>query len=724
MGVLCSRCRNTGDSTSSSDFDEEEEEQRGDDFSITPAPTAVAGPPPSSRRRSELRSASATPDSERRISGFSSDSVKRNFGGGDGMNVASVRNFNASGPAGGGNSEAASVPRVSERQLNPFHPENDCTDTGRMTPNPTDDFECPAENPSSPAGVDGSTSPFVDRRGSGGDLGASDSSLKGNPSTDLAAVAKVTPFNRQNAESQGILNEPYDSRIGKYLQNKFIRGLALVKVNEGINHPFVCQHAVLLGALQDLKGERVRSSYFSLPDLARRADIILKFRVAQSNEQFNAALLGKNGVFVIPDVLPGEQSQDNHNTKGVSTQQRANNRSILYAACGGEPYLTSVLTQYLPVQPGKAARRKLETEIHTTLTTSTVAPTVIRKGRKSRVKYDREALMWMTSGTERAATFLHTLVPDALMNLDLIDLSVERAPSVAAKMSLTKLYDVAKERAFAAAAAVGNPHGPEFFRLPNVELSVVYIRNNFLYSATTSGFIPPSVFFIHADQSFPEIVEMIEADPLQSGTDDDDTRSVHSLRSTVSTNSMSSTSSASKLVAPKMRYDIPAGTRHMANLGSLIRSSTTRHLDAASAPLIAVVIATPTFWNVLQKTDVAEMMKCMLDLDKSVMLRSALSDDVAPLIRRYRTLRSFVKKCEAEQKLMAAHEEAAAVSSAPPHPSSSGSPVAPLAPRRLRNMNQDMCETLRDEAVLRCGKDETNRNKCAVSLLTIRVDRL
>lgn len=742
MGNFCTTRKE--ESTSDDDDYEDDDDDQREVFSPTPAPVAVAaahGGPAGSERRGSL----ASNDARLASTGGSVGSQ-----GKAGRAVSQSTTHGPERPAGNQvhdilrnhpqptSPATPALPVATGKQLNPLQADNDCTDTtGRQSP----EFEAPGEDASSPAGIDG-VRPQFGRSSSS----SADSSNVSNSSSIVAVTSKIQAGGSSHLEQPGIANEPYDVRISKTLQNKFIRGLSLVKVNEGVAHPFVSQFGMLLGAMQDLKGERLRQSHFSLQQLSLKAEIVLRFRVSQNNELFNAALVGKNGVFIAPEIIPGDIPQESisRGFAGLPVTHKAN-RSILYAAACGIPYLANVLTQYLPVQAGRVSKRKLESEIHVTRATSTVAPTAIRKGRKCKLfgKYDREALMWMTSGTQHAASFVHTLLPDALMNLDLIETDLERAPAVAAKMTLMKLYDVAKDRAFAHAAlhsstgSHGESHAsqgvaataPEFFRIPNVELSLVYIRDNMLYSSTSSGFAPPSVFVIHADKSFPEIVELCETE-----SDIDDTQSVQSFRSS-STASMSSTGS-SRFNAPKMRYEIPPGTGMSVDLGNLVATSAAEHPDASTPPLLAVVIATPTFWNAVSKHDVAEMVKCMMDLDKSVLLRAALSNDVAPLIRKYRMLRHFVRQCEVEQKYVAAHEAAAAAAEAaavatpatsltsPPHGVPVLTPVSAESvwPRRLRNMNQDMCDTLRSEAVLRCGKDKTCESKCAVSLLTIRID--
>ena len=698
MGSHCSRA------AESEEEYEDEETESSDHDGVTPAPAAA---PPSQSKNANNVDLSG--------SDRSADSLRRNFSHTQVKNESSHKSAGSTATAtkttttqnNNTNQFMSPVP-VTEPRLNPLQADNDCSD-GRSTPS---DFEAPAENPSSPSAGHAASS-HMPAVAIGLDVaGGQHTRVVISPSTttnaqNYAAAPVAAPSlsptpilaigsgsNPAAVAARGIppdvFNEDYRVRIGKCLQNKFIRGLALVKVNEMITHPFACQHSVLVGALQDLRGERLRQSFFSLQLLMQKADVILKYRITQTNEQFNSTLLGKAGLLGAPDVPLGQGQTEAD--KGARI-----NRTILYASACGVPHFTQVMAKYQAFASGKAAKRRLESEIHVTHATSTVFPSTIRKGKKSRVKYDREVLMWMTSGTEHGATFVHTLVPDALMNLDLIDKDISRATGVAIRMTLTKLYDQAKDRC--SADAITSKTQFDFMRVPNIEMTMLYIRSNMLYSSMTAGFAPPVMFIIHTNHTIPEAHELFEAPDEAASTQEDDTSSVYSLRSVVSNSGSMSQHSRS---SGKLRYDLPPVTSYSLNLSEAVLASTARNLDCPAPPLLAFVAGTPTFWNVLNRNDVAEMLKCMLDLDKSVILRSPLPEVIAPLIRKYKALRSFVKRSEAEQKLM----------------------MQEGGLRRLRNTNSDMCEALREEAVLRCGKDEANGQNCAVAIMTTRVDHI
>jgi hypothetical protein len=331
------------------------------------------------------------------------------------------------------------------------------------------------------------------------------------------------------------------------------------------------------------------------------------------------------------------------------------------------------------------------------------------------------------------------------MNLDIIDTDTERAACVAVKLTITKMYDTAKEFAFSQSS-----NGQvDFFRLPNVEVGLVYVRNNMLYGSCSSGFTAPTVFLVHADNSLPDYVDGAEV-PGEDGeclrrssmVSDDDSCSNYSLRSV---NSSLSSSGGGRLGAaaaapPKMKFDIPRGTKFKIDIDQLFRRSIGSHLSAPTAPHLTVVIASPTFWNVLPKQDVAEMLKWAGMIDRIVTLRTGMTEDLGVAVTRFRALRQLIKQCQSEEKRMTAlakHLSALGRDELPndlmmsEDPDSSPPSLPTSAPgsrdemdRRLRNFSQDVCTALYQEAVLRCGSDEANVCKCAVALVSIRLDRV
>ena len=259
MGSHCSR---SADSEEEYEEDEEEEE--------TPAPI----PATTSRLHNDEVSTSTR--------SVDSASLKRNFSVGGGHikpepHAAPVPS--AAAAAGNNNSTQnhfmSPVP-ATEPRLNPLRADNDCSDER----SDQSDFEAPVENPSSPGVAHGGP---VATHSSSNPQVVHASTVVVAPPPQAAQLFVAAPVAApaaavRPAQQMDVFNEDFRQRIGKYLQNKFIRGLALVRVNEMITHPFACQHSVLVGALQDLKGERLRQSTFSLQLLSQKADVVLKFR--------------------------------------------------------------------------------------------------------------------------------------------------------------------------------------------------------------------------------------------------------------------------------------------------------------------------------------------------------------------------------------------------------------------------------------------------------------
>ena len=128
------------------------------------------------------------------------------------------------------------------------------------------------------------------------------------------------------------------------------------------------------------------------------------------------------------------------------------------------------------------------------------------------VPHKRELVAVLASGVDSAACVVAQILPDALVNLKSFDENVRQSVSVAFRASFHKLYEliVSKEE------ENGTVHHSELqnLRAPKLDVSLVYIRDDVLYAATTVG-APEAQLFCLTDVKSSSQVVALDADSPQ-----------------------------------------------------------------------------------------------------------------------------------------------------------------------------------------------------------------